>query len=136
MDMTPGQREGVSPPPRAASFAEKMDYYRSQHTTRGVRATHLVGIPGVAFSIPVLFAKPRVGVPMDQGSEIPQEVQVLVAVRVPHPGPEPLRDEDRVGEIEGAGPRIPTGHDPGGALVQRVGLAGPASIGVQQLGFE
>jgi uncharacterized membrane protein YGL010W len=50
-------------PDRHASFEEKMRYYRSQHTTVGVRATHLVGIPGVAFSIPVLFARPRVGLP-------------------------------------------------------------------------
>jgi uncharacterized membrane protein YGL010W len=51
------------PPPRSASFAAKMDYYRSQHSTRGIRATHLVGIPGVAFSIPLLVARPKVGVP-------------------------------------------------------------------------
>ena len=60
MELTPGN----APPRRSASFAEKMAYYRSQHTSRGVRATHLVGIPGVAFAIPVLFARPRVGVPM------------------------------------------------------------------------
>ena len=64
MDLTPGQRGGMEPPPRTAPFAAKMDYYRSQHTTKGVRATHIVGIPGVAFSIPVVFAKPRVGLPM------------------------------------------------------------------------
>jgi uncharacterized membrane protein YGL010W len=63
VDLTPGQRGSVEPPPRTAAFAAKMDYYRSQHTTKGVRATHLAGIPGVAFSIPVMFAKPRVGVP-------------------------------------------------------------------------
>jgi uncharacterized membrane protein YGL010W len=51
-------------PDRRATFEEKMEYYRSQHTTAGVRATHLVGIPGVAFSIPVLFARPRVGLPI------------------------------------------------------------------------
>lgn len=51
-------------PPRSAGFAEKMDYYRSQHTTKGVRATHLVGIPGVAFSMPVAVVKPRVGLPV------------------------------------------------------------------------
>ena len=51
-------------PDRHASFEEKMRYYRSQHTTAGVRATHLLGIPGVAFSIPVLFARPRVGLPI------------------------------------------------------------------------
>jgi uncharacterized membrane protein YGL010W len=64
VDLTPGRRDGDSPPPRSAPFAEKMDYYRSQHTTRGVRATHLVGIPGVAFSIPVVLTRPRAGLPM------------------------------------------------------------------------
>jgi uncharacterized membrane protein YGL010W len=61
MDLTPGQRGSVEPPPRSAPFSAKMDYYRSQHTTKGVRATHIVGIPGVAFAIPVVFARPRVG---------------------------------------------------------------------------
>lgn len=64
MDLTPGRRSDLPAPPRSASFADKMDYYRSQHTTRGVRATHLVGIPGVAFSIPVVFTRPKVGLPM------------------------------------------------------------------------
>ena len=64
MDLTPGQRGVAEPPPRSATFAEKMSYYRSQHTSTGVRATHLVGIPGVAFSIPLLVARPRAGVPM------------------------------------------------------------------------
>jgi uncharacterized membrane protein YGL010W len=64
VDLTPGQRGSVEPPSRDASFADKMDYYRSQHTTKGVRATHIVGIPGVAFSMPVMFARPKVGVPM------------------------------------------------------------------------
>ncbi|SQE00567.1 conserved hypothetical protein [Parafrankia sp. Ea1.12] len=52
------------PPPASAPFAEKMAYYRSQHTTRGIRATHLVGIPGVAFSLPLLVGRPKVGLPM------------------------------------------------------------------------
>lgn len=64
MDLTPGQRGSVEPPPRDASFEAKMAYYRSQHTTTGVRATHIVGIPGVAFSMPLLAARPRLGVPM------------------------------------------------------------------------
>jgi uncharacterized membrane protein YGL010W len=64
VDLTPGQRGSVEPPPRSATFAEKMDYYRSQHTTTGVRATHLVGIPGVAFSMPVIAARPKVGLPL------------------------------------------------------------------------
>ena len=54
----------MEPPSREATFAEKMAYYRSQHTTTGVRATHLVGIPGVAFSMPLAVAKPKVGLPM------------------------------------------------------------------------
>jgi uncharacterized membrane protein YGL010W len=68
MDLTPGQRGSVEPPPRDASFADKMAYYRSQHTTTGVRATHLVGIPGVAFSMPLLAVKPRLGLPLFVGS--------------------------------------------------------------------
>ena len=64
MDLTPGHRGSVEPPPRSAPFAAKMDYYRSQHTTRGIRATHLVGIPGVAFSLPLSIARPRVGLPI------------------------------------------------------------------------
>lgn len=64
MDLTPGHRGTVEPPPKDAPFEAKMAYYRSQHTTKGVRATHIVGIPGVAFSMPLLFGKPKVGVPM------------------------------------------------------------------------
>jgi uncharacterized membrane protein YGL010W len=64
MEMTPGSRRGQSAPPASAPFAQKMAYYRSQHTTKGVRATHLVGIPGVAFSIPLSLARPKVGLPL------------------------------------------------------------------------
>lgn len=62
-EMTPAA-DGGDVPPRSAPFADKMDYYRSQHTTRGIRATHLVGIPAVAASIPTILARPRVGVPL------------------------------------------------------------------------
>lgn len=55
-------------PPRDAPFAEKMAYYRSQHTTRGIRLTHLVGIPGVAAGIPLVVLRPRVGLPLFVGS--------------------------------------------------------------------
>jgi uncharacterized membrane protein YGL010W len=65
-DMTPITRE-VTPPPSSAPFSEKMDYYRSQHTTRGIRATHLVGIPAVTLSLPLMAARPRVGVPLFLG---------------------------------------------------------------------
>jgi uncharacterized membrane protein YGL010W len=41
-----------------------MSYYRSQHTTVGVRATHLVGIPAVAAALPLIAARPRVGLPL------------------------------------------------------------------------
>jgi uncharacterized membrane protein YGL010W len=64
MDLTPGRRDDVPVPPADAPFAEKMAYYRSQHTTRGVRLTHLIGIPGVAFSMPVILARPRLGLPV------------------------------------------------------------------------
>jgi uncharacterized membrane protein YGL010W len=61
MDLTPGRRDDVPVPPADAPFAEKMAYYRSQHTTKGVRMTHLFGIPGVAFSMPVILVRPRLG---------------------------------------------------------------------------
>jgi uncharacterized membrane protein YGL010W len=64
VDLTPGSRDDRPIPPRRASFDEKMEYYRSQHTTRGIRATHIVGIPGVAFSLPLAFARPKVGLPV------------------------------------------------------------------------
>jgi uncharacterized membrane protein YGL010W len=51
-------------PARSAPFEEKMAYYRSQHTSAGVRATHLVGIPAVAAAMPLMVARPRVGVPL------------------------------------------------------------------------
>jgi uncharacterized membrane protein YGL010W len=61
MEMTP-IAAGTEVPPRSASFEEKMAYYRSQHTTAGVRATHLVGIPAVTAAVPLMAARPRVGV--------------------------------------------------------------------------
>jgi uncharacterized membrane protein YGL010W len=61
MDLTTGRRDDVPVPPADAPFAEKMAYYRSQHTTKGVRMTHLFGIPGVAFSMPVMLVRPRLG---------------------------------------------------------------------------
>lgn len=64
MDLTPGTRDDRLIPPRSASFDEKMHYYRSQHTTRGIRATHIVGIPGVAFSLPLVFARSKIGLPV------------------------------------------------------------------------
>lgn len=51
-------------PPPEASFAEKMQFYRSQHTSRGVRATHLVGVPVIAFGLPLIWARPRIGLAM------------------------------------------------------------------------
>lgn len=66
VEMTPTTRD-ASPPPSSASFAEKMDYYRSQHTTRGIRATHMVGIPAVTMAMPLMLGRPRVGVPLFLG---------------------------------------------------------------------
>jgi uncharacterized membrane protein YGL010W len=65
-DMTPITLESA-PPPSSAPFAEKMAYYRSQHTTRGIRATHLVGIPAVTMAMPLMVGRPRVGVPLFLG---------------------------------------------------------------------
>jgi len=57
VDLTPGEQDDRPVPARDASFAEKMEYYRGQHTTKGIRATHLVGIPGVAFAIPLIAGR-------------------------------------------------------------------------------
>ena len=50
-----------------APFADKMAYYKSQHTSRGTRFTHMIGTPVIAAGIPLLVAKPRVGLPMFVG---------------------------------------------------------------------
>lgn len=57
---------GQAPPPEAP-FAEKMAYYRTQHTSKGVRAVHRVGIPIIAIGMPLPFAKPRVGATLFAG---------------------------------------------------------------------
>jgi len=50
-----------------APFSEKIAYYKTQHTSRGTRLTHMIGTPVIAAGIPLLLAKPRVGVPMFVG---------------------------------------------------------------------
>ena len=57
----------MTAPAPHAPFSDKMAYYRTQHTSRGVRFTHLVGTPVIAVGIPLLFAKPRAGLPMFLG---------------------------------------------------------------------
>lgn len=54
-------------PPPEAPFAEKLEYYRSEHSSKGIQATHLVGGPIILFGMPLIFAKPKVGVPMFVG---------------------------------------------------------------------
>lgn len=49
-------------PARTAPWSEKMAYYRSQHTSTGIRRTHLVGIPAVVMSLPLLVGRPRWGI--------------------------------------------------------------------------
>jgi hypothetical protein len=44
-----------------------MAYYRTQHTSTGVRAAHLVGTPIIVAGLPLVFAKPRVGAAMFVG---------------------------------------------------------------------
>jgi len=50
-----------------APFADKMAYYRTQHTSRGVKITHMIGTPVIAAGIPLLVVKRSVGVPMFVG---------------------------------------------------------------------
>lgn len=54
-------------PPPEAPFADKMAYYRTQHTSRGVNVTHLVGTPIILWGLPLVFAKPKLGLPMFVG---------------------------------------------------------------------
>jgi len=54
-------------PDPAAPFSEKLAYYREQHAPPGVRTTHLVGIPSIVVSLPLLVAAPLVGVSLFVG---------------------------------------------------------------------
>src|ERR1700722_4894420 len=54
-------------PPPDAPFADKMAYYRTQHTSKGERAPHPIGTPIIAAGMPLLFAKPKVGATMFVG---------------------------------------------------------------------
>lgn len=54
-------------PPIDAPFADKMAYYRTQHTSKGINVTHQIGTPIIVFGLPLLFAKPRLGVPLFVG---------------------------------------------------------------------
>jgi hypothetical protein len=55
-----------------APFADKLAYYRTQHTGRGVKITHMIGTPVIAAGIPLLVAKSRAGVPMFVGGSLLQ----------------------------------------------------------------
>ena len=57
----------MTAPATDAPFSDKMAYYRTQHTSRGARLTHMVGTPVIAAGIPLLFTKPRAGLPMFLG---------------------------------------------------------------------
>jgi hypothetical protein len=57
----------MTAPAADAPFSEKMAFYRTQHTSRGVRLTHLIGTPVIAAAIPLLLTKPRLGAPMFLG---------------------------------------------------------------------
>jgi len=54
-------------PAPEAPFADKLAYYRTQHTSKGVNVTRLIGVPIIAPALPLVFAKPRLGLPMFTG---------------------------------------------------------------------
>lgn len=54
-------------PPPEAPFADKLAFYRSEHTSRGVNITHRIGTPVITFGIPLVFAKPKLGLPLFVG---------------------------------------------------------------------
>jgi uncharacterized membrane protein YGL010W len=45
----------MTAPATDAPFSDKMAYYRTQHTGRGARFTHMVGTPVIAAGIPLFF---------------------------------------------------------------------------------
>ncbi|MFZ0906376.1 MAG: DUF962 domain-containing protein [Mycobacterium sp.] len=55
-----------------APFSDKVAYYKTQHTSRGTRFTHMIGTPVIAAAIPLLVAKPRVGLLMFVGGWVVQ----------------------------------------------------------------
>jgi hypothetical protein len=60
----------MTAPAADAPFSSKMAFYRTQHTSRGVRLTHMIGTPVIAAGIPLLFARPRIAIPMFLGGWI------------------------------------------------------------------
>jgi uncharacterized membrane protein YGL010W len=62
----------MTAPAPSDPFADKMSYYRARHTSRGVRITHMLATPVIAAGIPLLWAKPRAGVPMFVGGWLVQ----------------------------------------------------------------
>jgi hypothetical protein len=54
----------VDCPAPEAPFSEKMAFYRTQHTTKGVQATHMIAVPMILTGMPLIFTKPKVGLPM------------------------------------------------------------------------
>ena len=56
------------------SFREYMAQYAAEHTHPGTRATHLVGIPMIVFSLPLLPFAPPAGVALFAGGWLLQLV--------------------------------------------------------------
>ncbi len=40
-------------------YAETLEYYKSQHKTLGCKITHMIGVPMIALSVPMLLISPR-----------------------------------------------------------------------------
>src|SRR5262249_15843631 len=53
-----------APPPPPPLPYTLPHYHRPQHTSKGVRVTHLIGTPIIAAGMPLLVAKPKVGATM------------------------------------------------------------------------
>jgi len=51
--------ESQGQPDRRQEYAETLAHYRSQHTTLGCKLTHMVGVPMIALSVPMLLISPR-----------------------------------------------------------------------------
>jgi len=43
----------------AANYEKRLAYYQSQHRSVGCKVTHMIGIPIIALSVPMLFFRPK-----------------------------------------------------------------------------
>jgi uncharacterized membrane protein YGL010W len=48
----------------ADKYEKRLAYYQSQHRTVGCKITHMIGVPVIALSVPMLVIKPKLAMKM------------------------------------------------------------------------